>query len=77
MVNFHVRDRDVERGEVREPLKDESKERNCFTGFDFERESETIGDGEELFGDHGERFESVVVVVEEFEDALPYFLWQM
>lgn len=39
---------------------------------DCEGESETVCDGEELFGDGGERLESAVVAaVEEFEDAFP------
>jgi hypothetical protein len=56
--------------EVREPLVDTRKEKDCLIS-DFEREFNTVGDGEKLFGDDGERLQSAVVAVEEFNDPLP------
>lgn len=73
--------REVERGEIGEPVEETSEEREGGIG-DCEGESETVGDGEEVFGDEGERFEvavdvSAVAVVEEeeFEDGFPTFIW--
>ncbi|MCI61164.1 hypothetical protein A2U01_0082421, partial [Trifolium medium] len=40
---------------------------------DCERESEAVGDEEELFGDKGERFQTVIVVNEETDDTFPTF----
>ncbi|MCI27729.1 hypothetical protein A2U01_0048929, partial [Trifolium medium] len=54
-----------------EPSEETRKERDCLMN-DCERESKTVGDGEKLFRDYGERLQRVVVVAaEEFEDKLP------
>jgi hypothetical protein len=51
-------------------LEETRKERDCLIG-DIEREPNTVGDGEKLFGDNGERLQRVVIAAEEFEDTLP------
>jgi hypothetical protein len=53
-------------------LEEVIKEMDCFIRHCY-GESETVGDGEKLFGDNGERFQVAVVVtvVEKFEDDLP------
>jgi hypothetical protein len=56
--------------EVREPLVEARKEKDCLIS-DFKREFNTVGDGEKLIGDDGERFHSTAVAVEEFNDPLP------
>ena len=54
---------EVETCEVREPYVKGLKVRDCLID-NLERESKTIGDGQKLFGDDGERLQSVVVTVE-------------
>jgi hypothetical protein len=52
-------------------VKEGGKKRDGLTG-DSERESETVGDREKLFGYNRERLQSIVVVIiKEFEDTLP------
>jgi hypothetical protein len=53
-------------------LEEAGKERNRLIG-DCDGQLETVGDGEKLFRDNGERFQVavVVIIVEEFEDAHP------
>jgi hypothetical protein len=52
-------------------VKEAKKKRGGLIG-DSERESETVGDREKLFGNKGERPQSIVVVnIKEFEDTLP------
>jgi hypothetical protein len=53
-------------------LEEARKERNRLIG-DCDGQLETVGDGEKLFRDNGERFQVAVVVIilEEFEDAHP------
>jgi len=73
--------RNVEWGEVGEPLEKVKKERVCWvTNCEREVETETVGDGEELLRDEGERIQVTVVVVtivvdEEFEDEFPTLIW--
>jgi hypothetical protein len=51
-------------------LEEARKEMDSFN-LDYDGESKTVGDREKLFGDYGERLESTVVAVEEFDDWLP------
>lgn len=54
-------------------MEEAREERTClFTNS--EREGESIGDGEKLSGDEGERLEVAVVVDDEFEDRFPTFI---
>jgi hypothetical protein len=64
-------DNEIEGCEVRKSLEETRKERDCLIG-DIEREPKTVGDGEKLFGDNGERLQRLVIAIaEEFEDTLP------
>jgi len=66
----------LEGSEVRKSLEEARK--NSSIG-DCGGESDTVGDGEKLFGEDGERLQSavqnVVIVVEKYEDGFPYLLW--
>jgi hypothetical protein len=42
-----------------------------------ERESKTVGDGEELFGDDRERFHTTIVVDKESDDMFPTLIRQI
>lgn len=72
----------MERGEIGESAEEIREEREGGIG-DSEGGSETVGDGEEVFGDEGERLEVAVDVLavavveeeEEFEDGFPTFIW--
>jgi hypothetical protein len=74
---------EVEGGEVGEPLEEAAKDWireaiNAIRGCDLlftkcERDSDTVGDGEQHFGNKGERLQIAVAVisVEESDDTLP------
>ncbi|MCI67218.1 hypothetical protein A2U01_0088476, partial [Trifolium medium] len=71
--------REVKGGEVWESCEEVREETEGWIN-DNERESKTVGDGEKLFGEDGERLQVAVVVTvvvyavvvnEEFEDRFP------
>jgi hypothetical protein len=49
-------------------VKEGGKKRDGLIG---DSERETVGDREKLFGNNGERLQSTVVAIKEFEDAVP------
>jgi hypothetical protein len=87
-IEITVEIREVEGGEVGEPLEEATKDgireaitRGCDLLFtECERDSDTVGDGEQHFANKGERLQIAVAVVsvEESDDTLPTlptFLW--
>lgn len=59
-------------------MKKVTEERDCWKKYS-ERETETVGDEEELFRDEGDRLQAtikiiVIAFVKEFEDTFPDFI---
>ncbi|MCI37456.1 hypothetical protein A2U01_0058680, partial [Trifolium medium] len=93
LVEVTAEIREVEGGDVGEPLEEATKnwiregaresEATVIGDGDVlliegERESDTVDDGEQLFGNKGKRLQImvIVVIVEESDDTLPTLLWQ-
>jgi hypothetical protein len=76
LVEVTVEAREVEGGEVGESTEDKRKKRENLMGH-CERESKTVGDGEELFGDDRERFHTTIVVDKESDDMFPTLIRQI
>jgi hypothetical protein len=73
-IEVTAKEREVEGGEVREPVEEAREEWDGWV-TNSERESETVGIREELFRDKGERLQAAVVGMEKFDHAIPTFIW--